>query len=85
MNNILKFFPFMPGKNETGKLILAYALYNIALPLVVSLVNILLSLTIILSPVALVLAFVANAYALFGVVFAVLHYVGYDFSTMNNP
>ncbi len=84
MNKFLKFFPFMPGTNETGKLILAVSLYQIVLPFLVTPIISILAITIILSPVAVLIGYVLNAYVFIGLVLAVLHYTGYDFSAINN-
>ena len=84
METLLKFLPFMPEKNDGGKLAIALVFYLLVPPLAAGIVGFVLGLTIILAPVALVVGLAASAYTILGVVFAILSYTGYDFAKKEN-
>ena len=74
ITKILKFFPLMPTKKDTGKLILAIVFYMVV-QAVVGYISILLAFTIVLP---FILFFVSVAYMYFGIVCAILSYMGKD-------
>ena len=80
MDQILKFFPFMPEAKDTGKLIIAILIYFLGVPAVVFVVSFILGLTVILAPVAFIIGSVASLYSMAGVIFAILCYCGVDLS-----
>ena len=80
MEKLLKFFPFMPAPKETGKLIWAIAWYFIILPVINVIVCTICGALVILLPVALILGPVLSIYSLAGLIFAIMSFVGFDFS-----
>ena len=75
MEKIMKYFPFMPGEKETGKLVLAILFYYLA-GYVGVLVSGMLAVTVLLVPLAPVISFAASAYMVAGIVFAIFAYKG---------
>ena len=76
MNKILKIFPFMPTKDNAGKLILAFLLYYFVPNIIISPIAGLLICTIILMPVGMLLTYAASIYQIVGLILVVLNYLG---------
>lgn len=82
MDALKKLFILMPGKKETGKLILALLFYVYVPFLASGLVGGILAITVILAPVAALVSFVCNVYAVVGVVKAILAYMDKDLNSL---
>ena len=78
MEKILKFFPVIPAKGDTGKLILAILLYAFGAPLAGSIVSSILGFTIILVLPSMVVAVAACNYGIIGIILSFLAYKGID-------
>ena len=77
MEKFLKIFPFIPKAKETGKLVGSLFFYLLVPSLVVG-IGMLFTFTIILAPVASAISMACTAYAVFGVISAVLGFFGVD-------
>ena len=78
MEKLLKFFPLMPAAKDTAKLVWAIVFYAIVPPVAATIVGAILGVTIILAPLAFVVGVAASAYTVFGIVCAILSYIGKD-------
>ena len=78
MENILKFFPFMPDKDDVSKLVIAIIFYLFVPGTIGSIVSILLTLTIVLAPLGIALASALGMYSLAGIAFAVIKFLGIE-------
>ena len=73
METLLKFFPFMPEKNDTGRLVLAIFFYLFVPSIVATILSSLLLFTIALPTI---IASLSPIYTIMGIVFAILSYTG---------
>ena len=73
----MKYFPFMPGEKETGKLVLAILFYYFVAGYVgaIMLPGIF-AITVLLAPLSIATSVVASAYMVAGIVFAIFAYKG---------
>ena len=78
MEKLLKFFPLMPAEKDTAKLVWAILFYVFAPSIAGSIIGFFLGLTVILLPLAFVVGIAVTAYTAFGIVCAILSYIGKD-------
>ena len=76
MNKLLKFFPLMPAKGDTAKLVWAIIFYVFVPPIASFVAGFILGLTVILAPLAVIVGAASSVYTVLGIVFAILNYVG---------
>ena len=76
MNFLKKFFPFVPGKGEIGKLILGLLFYLLLTLVGIPVVVIALALTIFLAVLVPILVLLIIAYSIFGTVMVILGFCG---------
>ena len=77
MDKLIKFFPFLPEKGDTGKLVLALLIY-IGVNIASGIVGFVLGFTIILFPIGVILGFVCFAYFVMGIVFSIMEFTGHS-------
>ena len=78
MEKLLKFFPLMPAAKDTAKLVWAIVFYALVPPIACGIVGFILGVTVILAPLAFVVGIAGTAYTAFGIVCAILSYIGKD-------
>ena len=77
MNNLLKFFPFLPEAKNVGKLVLALLFYGYV-PVFASGIVMGLGITVILAPPASIASLAILLYGVAGVALSVLKYMGIE-------
>ena len=83
MNDLLKFFPFLPEEKNVGKLILALLFYTYV-PVIASGIVGALAVTVILAPPAAIAANAILLYGVAGVAMSILKYMGKDLTCCKN-
>ena len=76
MDKLLKFFPFLPEKDDGGKLAIALVFYFLAPSAACAVVGFVLGLTIILAPVGILVGLAGSAYSIMGIVFSIMKFCG---------
>ncbi len=76
MNKLLKFFPLMPAKGDTAKLVWAIVFYFFVPTIAAGIIGFILGITIILAILAPIVGLVAAVYQVMGIVFAIMNYLG---------
>ena len=77
MNNLLKFFPFLPEAKNVGKLVLALLFYGYV-PVFASGIVMGLGITVILAPPASIASLAILLYGVAGVALSILKYMGIE-------
>ena len=77
MNNLLKFFPFLPEAKNVGKLVLALLFYGYV-PVFASGIVMGLGITVILAPPASIASLAILLYGVAGVALSILKYLGIE-------
>ena len=78
MEQIKKFFPFMPTKDDVTTLVKAILFYMFVPGIIGGVLGFILGLTVILIPLAFIVGAVLGMYGLAGIVLAILSFAGIE-------